>query len=301
MPENAENNNGEQQPAPKRQGRRSGSKNKPKTDSAAGEASIENSPKKRAARFLEDQARAKFLEANKKNLEKLHNFATQRVAISQTQPLIDRINYGFGAGDEAGRNLMVIARDTGILLLEWKATVGHGNWEDVYASAGFNKSIDTARNWMRLSLLTDAEIAELSSVTEALSLLKDKKKPRKKQNPGAAPKPNPNPDPDPEPEPEPEPEMTPLDPVTVMKVVKLREEAGEDVNQLIADATGPAYLSWITQWGGYRSMAAHHILEPVLEDTLQGLWADGPDQAVKEVADTVKRVLSRLQAKDKGI
>jgi hypothetical protein len=256
--------NGEQPPEPKRKGRPKGSKNKSKsvepnpdlngTDRAAGEVSTENTSKNESLVFSEaNRARARFLEANRKNITKLQNFAVQRLALTQTQPLIDRINYGFDAADEAGRNLLSIARDTGTLLFEWKAAAGHGNWVEAYESSGFNKSIDTARNWMRLSMMTDAEIAEVDSMAGALRFLKDEKERKKGRggNPnsgmdddnGDGDNAEPNSKPEPAaPEPEPEPDSL-ADAAELEKVMKrvCATHSREEVARMVASMLNDFY------------------------------------------------------------
>jgi hypothetical protein len=179
-------------PAPKKRGRPPGSKNKPKvvtpspdlnkTDGAAGEVSTENNPKFRAA--------ARNSEVNK-GITELENFVVERKVIAQLQPLVDQINHGFDAADEQGRALLHTVRATGVMLLEWKAKAGHGHWMEVYETSGFHKSIDTAENWMKLSVMTDAQISEVTSVREALALLKDKKKAKKRDGKSL---PNPKPE-----------------------------------------------------------------------------------------------------------
>ena len=136
------------------------------TDHAAGEASAENTSKNERARFMEE---------HKDGVTELHNFVVERNLLKEAEPLRDRINAGYDEIDQVGKIAVRIARDTGVLLHEWKAAVGHGNWVEAYESSGFKKSIDTARNWMNLCLLTDAEIEEIGSVREALRLLDEKK------------------------------------------------------------------------------------------------------------------------------
>jgi hypothetical protein len=271
-------------------GRPKGSKNKPKsappingetprpdlggTDRAAGEVStkedrwkqiiqqavLQNNPKNETSRFLKA----------KKGVETLYNFATERAFIAQARPLVDRINFGFDAADEEGRTLLNIVRNTGTLLLQWKDQVGHGNWAEAYESSGFKKSIDTARNWMRLSLMTDAEIAEVDSVQGALTLLKDKKA-RKKGKGGKAtpplepdtkPEPSkpeslesvvgnlmqaamtPHPDeskPDPESKPEPEFELTLIDELEMVMKRVCAEHPREEVSRMVASMLNDYY------------------------------------------------------------
>src|SRR5271166_2839687 len=230
--------NGEPPPERKRKGRPKGSKNKPKsvdeskpaptgdgipspdfngTDRAAGEVSTKDDRWNQIIQqaILENNSkneRGRFLEANNKGITELHDFVVERNFLAQAQPLVDQINFGFDAVDEMGRALLHNVRATGVLLHKWKDEVGHGNWVEAYESSGFHKSIDTARNWMRLSLMDDKDIAEVGSVREALALLKDEKE-RKKGKGG-----NPNPgldddgdgDGDPKPEgPKPEGEGNP--------------------------------------------------------------------------------------------
>jgi hypothetical protein len=119
----------------------------------------------------------------KSQIQEASELAVKRAVITfpTAQDLVRRVNEGFDEGDEAGRKLVSIARDTGILLHQWKDTVGHGNWIAAYESSGFNKSIDTARTWMELSVLTDAEIADIPSIRQALAKLKEKKQDTKKK------------------------------------------------------------------------------------------------------------------------
>lgn len=214
---------------------------------AAEEVSIEN----------KDSEHARNLEAVKKGVMELQNFVVERKAIGQLQPLIDQINHGFDAADEQGRALLYTVRATGVMLLEWKAQAGHGNWMDAYETSGFHKSIDTAENWMRLSLMTDAQIAEVTSVREALNLLKDKKA-RKKGTGG-----NPNPgldddgdakdngdtnegdtgtsQPDPESKPEPEFELTLLDELEMVMKRVCAEHPREEVARMVASMLNDYY------------------------------------------------------------
>src|ERR1700730_3668465 len=89
--------------------------------------------------------------------------------------------------------MMYVIRNTGTLYLEWKRIVGHGNWTSWYEGAGFKLGLDTAQTWMRISFMTDEEIEQVTSVSEALKFLRDKKQRAKgkggKATPGMGPDP----------------------------------------------------------------------------------------------------------------
>jgi hypothetical protein len=156
-----------------RRGRPKGSKNKPKIIDVGPSSNGEppENPK---------NERVHFLETHKKGVQELHDFATERRFLAQAQPLIDRINAGFDRVDAMGREMLHEVREVGIQLIEWKTGAGHGNWVEFYESCGFHKSIDTARRWMLIAFMTDAQIAEVTSVREAVALLKEEKKRQKK-------------------------------------------------------------------------------------------------------------------------
>jgi hypothetical protein len=121
----------------------------------------------------------------------IEGLAVKRAVITfpNVQDLVRRINEGFADADEAGRKLVTIARNTGNLLHQWKAEVGHGNWTRAYEESGFKKSLDTEQTWMELSALTDAEIANISSIRQALAKLKEKKPKKEKAKPKELPPP----------------------------------------------------------------------------------------------------------------